>query len=258
MIAILLCAGFATRLYPLTKNFPKPLLLVAGRPAIDYLIDQVTDLPGIESIHVVTNTSFFKHFVEWRDKWLPDLERHDLTLNLHNDGSTDNDNRLGAVADLAFVLHSLEITTGALVAAGDNIFRFSLKPLWQQFLDNDRNYLLALPENDPYRIKRTGVLELGPDDRVVRFHEKPKDPPSSWTCPAIYFLKPSALSRVDEYLALPDARDAPGYFISYLVTREPVYAIKVMGKSIDIGTIESYEEANAIFTKEPVFLNNQE
>jgi glucose-1-phosphate thymidylyltransferase len=258
MIAILLCAGFATRLYPLTKNFPKPLLPVAGRPAIDYLIDQVTDLPGIESIHVVTNTSFINHFVEWRDKWLPDIERHDLTLNLHNDGSTDNDNRLGAVADLAFVLRSLEITTGALVAAGDNIFRFSLKPLWQQFLDNDRNYLLALPENDPYRIKRTGVLELGPDDRVVRFHEKPKDPPSSWTCPAIYFLKPSALSRVDEYLALPDARDAPGYFISYLVTREPVYAIKVMGKSIDIGTIESYEEANAIFTKEPVFLNNQE
>lgn len=255
MIAILLCAGFATRMYPLTKNFPKPLLPVAGRPVLDYLMEQIIGLPKIKSIHVVTNARFFDHFVEWRGKWLPDMEGRGITLHIHNDGSTNNDNRLGAVADLAFVLHSIQVTSGALVAAGDNISRFSLKPIWQKFLDGDKNYLLALHENDTNRIKRTGVLELGPDDRVVRFHEKPKDPPSSWTCPAIYFLRPSALRRVDDYLALPDAQDAPGYFISYLVAKEPVYAIRIMGKSIDIGTIESYEEANAILSREPVVLN---
>jgi len=254
MIAILLCAGFATRMYPLTKNLPKPLLQVAGRPALDYLMGQIMEFPEIESVHLVTNARFFNRFVEWKDKWQRETKQRGISLHLHNDGTTDNDNRLGAVADLAFVLHSIGADAGAIVAAGDNIFRFLLKPIWQRFLESDRNYLIAIPETDPNRLRRTGVLELGTDDRVLRFHEKPKDPPSSWVCPAIYFLQPSALHLVDEYLDHPDAQDAPGYFISYLVTKEPVYAIKVWGKAMDIGTIESYGEANAILSREPVIL----
>jgi glucose-1-phosphate thymidylyltransferase len=241
-------------MYPLTKNFPKPLLQVAGRPVLDYLMDQIIGLPQMESIHVVTNARFFAHFDEWRYKWQRETEQRGITLHLYNDGSTDNENRLGAVADLAFVLHSLETLKGALVAAGDNIFRFSLRPYWQKFLDNNKNYLLAIPETDPSRLWRTGILELSLDDRVLQFHEKPKNPPSFWTCPAVYFLQPFALLRVDEYLSQPDAQDAPGYFISYLVTHEPVYAIKVKGKTWDIGSIESYEEANVILSREPVIL----
>lgn len=254
MIVVLLCAGFATRMYPLTKDLPKPLLQVAGREVLDYLMEQIMGFPEIESIHVVTNARFFYRFAEWRDGWKGEAERRGIPLHLHNDGATDNDNRLGAVADLAFVLRSVGGDKGALVAAGDNIFRFSLKPIWERFLEGDKNYLIAVPETDPNRLRRTGVLKLGMDDRVVEFHEKPVEPPSSWACPAAYFLKPSALSRVHEYLASPDARDAPGYFISYLVTKEPVYAIRVRGRTMDIGTIESYEEANAILSCEPVIL----
>jgi NDP-sugar pyrophosphorylase family protein len=156
------------------------------------------------------------------------------------------------------VLHSIEVTTGALIAAGDNIFRFSLKPLWQKVLENDKNYVVAIPESDPNKLRRTGVIELGSDDRVLKFHEKPENPPSPWVCPALYFLQPSALPLVDEYLGQPNAQDAPGHFISYLVNREPVYAIKVNSKATDIGTIESYEEANAVLLREPVILPDVE
>jgi glucose-1-phosphate thymidylyltransferase len=258
MIAILLCAGFATRMYPLTKNFAKPLLPVAGRPALDYLMEQILELPRMESIHLVTNARFFDHFVEWWEKWQREIKGRGISLNLYNDGTTDNDNRLGAVVDLAFVLHSIEVTTGALIAAGDNIFRFSLKPLWQKVLENDKNYVVAIPESDPNKLRRTGVIELGSDDRVLKFHEKPENPPSPWVCPALYFLQPSALPLVDEYLGQPNAQDAPGHFISYLVNREPVYAIKVNSKATDIGTIESYEEANAVLLREPVILPDVE
>lgn len=258
MIAILLCAGFATRMYPLTKNFPKPLLPVAGRPALDYLVEQILGLPGMKSISLVTNARFLEYFFEWRNKWQREIKGRGISLRIHNDGTTDNDSRLGAVADLALVLNSIKVADGVLVAAGDNIFRFSLKPLWQEFLENDKNYVVAIPESDPNRLRRTGVIELGSDDRVLKFHEKPENPPSLWVCPALYFLKRAALRLVDEYLSHPSAQDAPGYFISYLVKREPVYAIRVNSKAMDIGTIESYEEANALLLKEPVILTGVE
>ena len=258
MIAILLCAGFATRMYPLTKNFPKALLPVAGRPALDYLLEQILELPGMKSISLVTNARFLQHFVEWGNKWQKEIKGRGIYLRVYNDGTTDNDNRLGAVADLALVLTSIKVTNRVLVAAGDNIFRFSLKPLWQKFLENDKNYVVAIPESDPERLRRTGVVELGSDDRVLNFHEKPENPPSPWVCPALYFLQPSALRLVDEYLGQPNAQDAPGNFISYLVTREPVYAIRVNSKAMDIGTIESYEEANALLLEEPVILTGGE
>ena len=258
MIAILLCAGFATRMYPLTKNFPKALLPVAGRPALDYLVEQILELPGMKSISLVTNARFLAHFIEWRNKWQREIKARGISLRIYNDGTTDNDNRLGAVADLALVLNSIKVADGVLVAAGDNIFRFSLKPLWQKFLENDKNYVVAIPESDPNRLRLTGVIELGSDGRVLKFHEKPENPPSLWVCPALYFLKPPALLLVDEYLSQPNAQDAPGYFISYLVNREPVHAIRVNSKAMDIGTIESYEEANALLLKEPVILSGVE
>ncbi|HEX3036084.1 MAG TPA: nucleotidyltransferase family protein [Thermodesulfobacteriota bacterium] len=254
MITIILCAGFGTRMYPITKGIPKPLLQVGGRPALNYLMDQIIELRQIESIHIVTNALFYEHFDEWQHKWQRKIKGRDISLHLHNDGSTDNENRVGAITDLALVLHSLETITGTLVAAGDNIFRFSLKPLWERFLEADKNYVLALPEPDLQKLKRTGILELGSDDRVLRLQEKPSDPPSSWICPPLYFLQPSALIRVDEYLAQSDVNDAPGHFISYLVAQEPVYAIRVEGKRLDIGSFESYEEANLMLLRETVIL----
>ncbi|MFQ5630566.1 MAG: nucleotidyltransferase family protein [bacterium] len=255
MRAILLCAGFATRMYPLTENFPKPLLEIAGKPVLDYLIDQLLNLPKLEEIHVVTNARFFPDFEKWQNTWLDKFEPSSISMFLHNDGSTHNDNRLGAVADLAFVLEKLDGQKPTLVSAGDNIFRFSLLPVWQKFIADGKNYIVALSETNLENLRRTGVLEIGEHDHVMKLHEKPQNPPSSWACPALYFLQPSALQYISAYLAQPDAKDAPGHFIAYLVLREKVYAAKNNGMRFDIGSIASYHEANAVFQKEPVIVD---
>ncbi|MEQ9618128.1 MAG: nucleotidyltransferase family protein [Deltaproteobacteria bacterium] len=250
MIAILLCAGFATRMYPLTKNFPKPLLDVGGRPALDYLIDRIAGLRDLDSIYVVTNKRFFHDFLSWGEKKDAEITERGISLHVYNDGVENPEDRLGAVGDLGFLLDRIRDKTGALVAAGDNIFRFSLEPYWEKFLDDRRSYVFAVPTDDRERIKRTGVLEMGPDKRVSAFHEKPAKPPSNLACPAIYFLAPEALELTAGYLIRPDAGDEIGLFISYLVQREKVYAFYNPGEAVDIGTIESYQHAKEIFGKE--------
>ncbi|MBI4229145.1 MAG: nucleotidyltransferase family protein [Deltaproteobacteria bacterium] len=257
MIAILLCAGFATRMYPLTKNFPKPLLKVGGKHAIDYLMDQLIGFPQIESIHVVTNELFSSNFLEWQSRWKKLVKTHGIDLYLYNDGATSNENRLGAVKDLAFVLSSLKSTGPAIIAAGDNIFRFSLRTVAQEFIKSKKNIVIALKEIDYDKKTQKGILEIGSDNRVLKFYEKPIDAKSAWACPPVYFLQPSALKLVSDYVARPDAKDSPGNFIAYLANHEPVFAIRVNGKRIDIGSIESYEEANVILGKEPVILSQE-
>jgi len=254
MIAILLCAGFATRMYPLTKNFPKPLLKVGGKHAIDYLMDQLIGLPQIESIHVVTNELFFSNFLAWQSRWKELVKALGIDIYLYNDGATSNENRLGAGKDLAIVVSSLETTSPAIIAAGDNILRFSLKTVAQEFIKSKKNIVIALKEIDYDKKTQKGILEIGPDNRVLRFYEKPIDARSDWACPPVYFLQPSALKLVSDHVARPDAKASPGNFIAYLANRVPVYAIRVNGKRIDIGSIESYEEANVILGKEPVIL----
>jgi glucose-1-phosphate thymidylyltransferase len=255
MIAILLCAGFATRMYPLTRNFPKPLLKVGGKHVLDYLMDQLLVLPQIESIHVVTNRLFYRNFLEWQNRWKRIVREYDIDVHLYNDGATSNENRLGAVKDLAFAVKSLKTIAPAIVAAGDNIFRFPLKPVAQGFIKSEKNIVIALEEAGYDKKKQKGVLEMGPDNRVLRFYEKPTESVSGWACPPIYFLQPSALDQINEYAARLDAGDSPGYFMEYLVNKEPVYAVKVNGSRLDIGTIESYEEANRILSREPVILS---
>ncbi|MFQ5788176.1 MAG: nucleotidyltransferase family protein, partial [Thermodesulfobacteriota bacterium] len=243
MIAILLCAGFATRMYPITKNFPKPLLDVGGRPVLDYLMDQLVELPKLDSIHIVTNEIFYNYFGEWKNRWNVVASDNRINLYLQNDGATKNENRLGAIKDLSFILNSLKEIGPTIVAAGDNIYRFSLKPVFHEFIKNKQNIVIALEEFNDRRKNKKGILELGQDNKVLKFHEKPEQIRSNWACPPIYFLKPSALKYVHDYIAIPNVGDAPGNFISYLVEKEPVQAVKVDGKRLDIGTVESYEEA---------------
>ncbi len=258
MRAILLCAGFATRMYPLTRDFPKPLLPVAGRPVLDYLLDQLLDLPGLQDIALVTNGRFYGHFEAWLAEREPRLRQAGMELRLFNDGATANENRLGAVGDLAFVLDRLPDEKPALVAAGDNIFRFSLQPAWERFRRQRQNLILALHETDPAKLRKTAVLELGEDDRVLALHEKPERAVSHWVAPALYFLQPDALQLVSDYLQQPDAGDAPGHFIAYLVKQRPVYAVRVFGSRLDIGSPESYRHADALLRSQPVILESGE
>ena len=250
MIAILLCAGFGTRMYPLTRNHPKPLLHVAGRPVLDYLVDQLVRFPLMEAIHVVSNGSFYTRFAQWRDGWQSWLGKAGLRIHLHDDGVTRSEDRLGMAGDLGFVLDTVGIPDGAVVAAGDNIFRFDLLPLWERFRAGRISYLLALRETDPAELARTAVLELGQGDRVLKVHDRPERPPSKWTSPAFYFLRCGALRRVHEFRLQTEHR----HMVGYLVEKEPIHALKVRGSRFHIGTLDVYEEANRILAREPVIL----
>lgn len=252
MKAILLCAGFATRMEPLTKDFPKALLPVGGKPVIDHLIEQFLEFRRLDSIYLVTNDRFFKHFLEWGEKSSREITGRGISLRILNDGAAGPDSRFGAAGDLGFSVRHMGKGEGAVVAAGDNIFRFPLGPCWEKFVTGEKSLVLALPTDDARKLKRTGVLELDEDSRVLAFHEKPETPPSNLACPALYFLKSEALGMIHEYLASPEAGDEIGCFISYIAGHSDIYALLTEGEAIDIGTIEAYESAKTILAGEPV------
>jgi glucose-1-phosphate thymidylyltransferase len=246
MMAVLLCAGYGTRMYPLTRHRPNPLLPVAGRPVLDYLMDQLIALEALQAIHLVTNARFFDDFAIWATRWRQELANRDRRLVLHNDGSTSAENRLGACADLKLVLDRTERGEGFLVAAGDNIFRFDLSPLWSVFRRAAHHRLVALPETDRARLRQTGVPLWGAGDRVRDLVEKPARPPSNWCCPALYFLKPSAFARLATFLPSAGNRDAPGHFIGYLCRRETVNAFRLNATRLDIGDRAGYRRADRL------------
>jgi glucose-1-phosphate thymidylyltransferase len=253
MIAVLLCAGYATRLHPLTQNFPKPLLPVAGQPVIDYLVHQINALPQIEALHIVSNDKFYALFSRWAVE-MDKSESASMPITVHNDGTSCNANRLGAVADLQFVLQRVKTNQPMLVGAADNIFRFPIEGIWRRFLSASDHLVVALPQMDPAKLKKTGVLELGDRDRVLRLHEKPTHPPSIWSCPPLYFLQPSASNHLEALMATETAPDAPGHFIDYLCRRESVRAQKVEGSRLDIGDVASYRKADQLLRREPLFM----
>lgn len=187
MKAVLLCAGFATRMYPLTENFPKPLLKVGGKPVLDYLVAQITKLAGMEEIHLVSNGKFYNHFVQWKEKHLVKNSLNTLPIYIHNDGCMDNKTRLGAAGDLKLALANMGKPSKVLVAGGDNIFLFSLRALWQTFLSDEQHLIPALVQTKLEELQRTGVLELDEHNCITRLHEKPEDPPSTLTCPLSTF-----------------------------------------------------------------------
>lgn len=250
MNAVILCAGFATRMYPLTKHFPKPLLKVAGKPVLDYLLDQIAAMPDICSVHIVSNDRFFDHFSDWRDAHRAAGSFGSLELLVHNDKTTDNENRLGAAGDLQLALKMIGRPSGILVSGGDNIYRFSLAPLLARFLGSDRHYVVALPEKKAENLRKTGVLELDHHNRVVRLHEKPARPISSWICPPLYFFQPSVWRVLDSFLQTAANHDAPGHFIDYLCRRETVEAFLPDAGRLDIGSIESYHRADRELSEE--------
>jgi glucose-1-phosphate thymidylyltransferase len=241
VITVALCAGFATRLYPLTRDFPKPLLEIRGRPILEDLVSQLAATKRISEIVIVSNSRFFERFRAWRDvaaKRFPGVR-----IDVLDDGAWDNENRLGAVGDLGFAVDRRQIGESALVMAGDNLFRFPIDRFLDDYLDNPRNLILVYREEDHQRLRRTGVAEIGPDSRLQRFQEKPANPLSEWACPALYILEARALSRVDRFLAQAPEKDAPGHFIAWLAEREPVFTHEMRGRRFDIGNMESYRDA---------------
>lgn len=248
LFAILLCAGYATRLYPLTRNFPKHLLPVAGKPVIDYLVEQIVDFNGLGGIHVITNALFFDLFEEWKNKW---SGKCDITI--HNNGITSNENRLGPSGDLQFVLKRIGQPSPVMVAAADNIFRFKLEPLWERFRTSQNHYIVGLSESNKEVLRKTGVPVLGENDQVLRLFEKPQNPVTPWAVPQIYFFQPSVWQHMDTFHANGLRRGEKEHFLDYLCQIEGLYLFKIYGTRFDIGTLESYQAADLCLQKEPVY-----
>ena len=245
MKVIILAAGYATRLYPLTLTQPKPLLPVAGQPMIDYVLDNLAPIGGIDRIYVVTNAKFAGHFQQWST----DYRAHKAKLNftIVNDRSTDDTNKLGAIGDIHFVLASQNVTDDIIVVAGDNLFSEKLSDFGRFCREKNAPVLAVYAVGNLEEIKKYNAINLDGDGRITFFEEKPKNPTSTLTGIALYFYPQSTLPLIQQYIAEGNNPDQPGRLIQWLYPRLPVYTWKVPGLWYDIGSKETLEEANRIF-----------
>ena len=242
MKAIILAAGYATRLYPLTKDRPKALLPVAGKPIIDYILEQIRAIPAIDQVITVTNDKFFSHFSDWKDGL---KDSRDVTVL--NDGTTDENNRRGAIGDIAYVLQQSNFSEDTLVIAGDNLFTFSLADYYDFFLSKNSDCVCAKTVADLDALKQLAVAETDNLRKIVHFAEKPENPRSNLAVYAAYMYKAQTLPLFDEYLKQGNSKDAPGYFIEWLYTRKDVYVYTVNGECYDVGDKSTYAYVNEVF-----------
>jgi glucose-1-phosphate thymidylyltransferase len=247
MKVLILAAGYATRLHPLTLDRPKPLLPVAGKPMIDHVLDNLAPIAGIDRVYVVTNAKFARQFQQWADDYRATKTRLDFTII--NDGSTDDKNKLGAIGDLHLVLTREKVDDDLIVVAGDNLFSERLDGFGKFCREKNAPVLAVYDVGNLEEIKKYNSISLDDTGRITFFEEKPKHPTSSLTGIALYFYPRSSLSLIHQYVAEGNNPDQPGRLIEWLYTRTPVYTWKVPGLWFDIGSKETLEEANRIFAK---------
>jgi glucose-1-phosphate thymidylyltransferase len=245
MKIIILAAGYATRLYPLTLTQPKPLLPVAGKPMIDHVLDNLAPIGGIDRVYVVTNAKFAGHFQQWADAYRAKKSKMDFTVV--NDGSTDDTNKLGAIGDIHFVLTREKVEDDIIVVAGDNLFNQKLSQFGKFCREKSAPVLALYDVGDLEQIKKYNSISVDGEGRITFFEEKPNNPNSTLTGIALYFYPKQTLSLVHQYIAEGNNPDQPGRLVQWLYTRTPVFTWRVPGLWYDIGSKETLEEANRIF-----------
>ncbi|MBI4326109.1 MAG: nucleotidyltransferase family protein [Chloroflexi bacterium] len=247
MKVLLLAAGYATRLYPLTLTRPKPLLPVAGKPMIEYVLDNLAPIGGIERVYVVTNAKFAGHFQQWADDYRARKTKLDFTVV--NDGSTDDSNKLGAIGDLHLVITREKVEDDLIVVAGDNLFSHTLEGFGAYCRSKNAPVLGVYDVGSLEEVKKFSSISLDGDGRIALFLEKPQQPVSSLIGIALYFYPKTALPLIQRYIADGNNPDQPGRLIQWLYPRTPVYTWSVPGLWYDIGSKETLEEANRIFAQ---------
>ena len=248
MKAIVLAAGYATRLKELTQNQPKPLLSVAGQPMIDYVLDHLAPIAGLHSVCVVTNAKFYSHFQRWADGYRASQARP-LDFSIVNDGSTDDTNKRGAIGDLHFVLTHERIDDDIIVVAGDNLFNQSLEDFGRFARAKNAPVLAVYRVGSLEEVKKCNAITLGDDGHITHFEEKPENPLDTLTGIALYYYPKWSLPLIKQYVAERNNPDQPGRLVQWLFPRTPVYTWPVPGLWFDIGSKESLDEANRIFAK---------
>ncbi|MBU1147263.1 MAG: nucleotidyltransferase family protein [Candidatus Omnitrophica bacterium] len=246
MKALLLAAGYATRLYPLTLDKPKPLLPVAGRPVIEFILDIIEPLKEVDEVFIVTNEKFYKHFEEWKQGFTGSKK-----ITVINDGTISNDDRLGATGDIEFVIRKENIKDDLLVLAGDNIFRTSLVKFMEFAISKRPSISIGLYDvGDLTLAKKYGIVTLDKNKKVIEFKEKPKNPRSTLAAKCLYLFPKEKLGVIKKYLDTDDGKDAPGYFLEWLSKKDAIFGYVFKDeKWFDIGDLRSYEEANIAFSK---------
>lgn len=238
MKALILAAGYATRLRPLTDDRAKSLLPVGGRPMIDWIIDKVDEVDEVDEVHLVTNARFADAFSAWAPT---------RNVIVHDDGTTSNEDRLGAIGDIAFVVDSQGWDgEGLLVIAGDNLFEFSLAEYVAFWRAHDAAASAIALFEHPTRelLSQYGIVEVDSEGRVKNFVEKPEHPPSNLVATATYIYDRAHVALLHAYLAEDNSRDAPGSFIEWLYKRAPVYGFRFSGDWLDIGDRSQLLEAD--------------
>ena len=244
MKAIILAAGYATRLYPLTLNQPKALLPIAGKPIIDYIVDEIETIEAVDELIVISNEKFFPHFSEWSN-----ARSSRLKITVLNDKTTDDSNKLGAVGDMRFAIETLGIDDEILVMAGDNIFTFKLKDFYDEYITKGADMILVKEINEVEELRRMANVITDENGKVTDMEEKPQNPKSNIAAFASYIYKKDTVKMIKQYLDEGNNPDAPGFFPSWLHKRRDVYAYKFEGECYDIGTPKSYKEVDEIFSK---------
>ena len=240
MRAIILAGGYAKRMGQLAVELPKSLLPIAGRPAIDYILEKLNEVVP-EKILLTTNLRFKQEFESYLASKPP------MNVEIVVEQSRSEEEKLGAVGALAELVPKLE-PGDYLVICGDNIFTSNLTGMLKCYRQKRKAVVAVYHQKSLEEVKLGSAVTLGSDNRVLSFEEKPKKPTTTVVGACIYILPYESLLRTKEYLDLGGSRDEPGNFIAWLCTQEEVYAYMFPSYIWDIGTPKGYEELQKQFT----------
>ena len=243
MKQIILAAGYATRLYPLTQNTPKPLLPVDGRTMLEHVLDSSEAIGGIDHTYVVTNDKFTGHFEDWRRTQPP------RACTVVNDGTTSNEDRLGAIGDLHWVIEQHGIDDDLLVIAGDNLFTGDLSGFGARCRETQTPVLGVYDVGSLEEATKYGVVAVNDTGQISSFEEKPAHPQSTLIGIALYYYPRAVLAEIRRYIAEGNNPDQPGRLIQWLYPKQPVHTWTVPGNWLDIGSKETLEAADALFRR---------
>ena len=245
MVAIVLAAGYATRLYPITKNTPKALLKIGGKTMLEHILVKIGDLRCVSETIIVSNDKFYNIFDKWVKNYLAEKNREGAGLpkiTVLNDGTASEQTRLGAIGDIVFAIGALSIDDEVIIIAGDNFFTFRLTDLYDFYKRMDADCVTVKRVADRNALKSLGVAVVGPESRVTDFEEKPNMPKSDYAVYATYIYKRETLPLFGKYLDEGNPKDAPGNFPAWLYKRKRVVAYAFEGECYDVGTPEAYKD----------------
>lgn len=235
MKCLILAAGYATRLYPLTKNFPKPLLKVGGKSILDWLLEDMEAAGIIDEYVVISNHKYAQHFVDW-------AAEKPMKISIIDDGTSSNETRLGAVRDIQFAIDKLKLDDDLLVLAGDNLFDFSITEFIRYALQKKAPCTMRYYEPSFQKLLKSGIVTVDDDDKIVSMTEKDPNPASFWVSVGFYYYPKEVAALISQALDDGCGADAPGSFMIWVSQRYSSYAMKMPGCRYDVGDIASYNQ----------------